>query len=237
VRGSPAFLCPDGTVTAMPRRNLVQFGSTARYARTLRNRAVANMFLVAFVSFPVAAWWVENPLSPYRAAVTLTAASVLLATVYDLSGAYRRALSGIVSEQRVLAAVRDSSAAVVVNGARPSDRAGDIDHVVLGPMAVVIETKTGSGTVTVLGDQLRCNTRPLKGASLRQVRSQANAVSQTLGAPVAAVVCVVDMVGDLLRVGGVTVCSVEALPDVLDSFDPVLDSSQARAFGAELARG
>jgi hypothetical protein len=211
----------------MPRRNLVQFGSTARYARTLRDRAVANMFLVAFVTFPVAAWWVENPLSPYRGSIGLVAVSVLLATVYDLSGTYRKALAGIVSEQRVLAAVRDSRAAVVVNGARPSERAGDIDHVVLGPMAAVIETKTGAGTVTAQGDQLRCNTRPLRGASLRQARSQAQTVSRMLGVPVATVVCVVDMAGDPIVVGGVTVCSAETLPDVLDALAPALDATTA----------
>jgi hypothetical protein len=211
------------------------FGTTARYARTLRNRAVANMFLVAFVSFPVSAWWADNLTSPYRVVVTFAAAAVLLATVYDLSGAYRRAHAGIVSEQRTLAAIRDSAVSVVVNGAKLADRSGDIDHVALGPVAAVIETKTGSGTVTVQGDQLRCNTRVLKGASLRHVQSQARSVSRVLGVEVAPIVCVVDMVGGPLHVKGVTICGVDDLADVLDALPVVLDADVAVGFGEQLA--
>jgi hypothetical protein len=221
----------------MRRQGPVVFGVTARYARALRNRAAFNMFLVASVTFPVAAWWGEDPAQPYRALVALVALSVLLVTVSDLSGAYRRALAGVVSEQRVLAAIRDSTAGVVVNGARPDSRAGDIDHVVLGPMAAVVETKTGDGVVAVQGDLLRCNTRPLRGASLRKVRSQARAVSETLDVPVTPVVCVVDMSNGPLEAGGVIVCSVADLLGVLDALGGELSDDEALAAGRALAEG
>lgn len=210
-------------------------GTPARYARMLRNRALGNMALVGAVSVPVSLWWAENPTSAWRGAVGFLAATVVLATVYDLSGAYSRAHAGIVSEQRVLEAIRQSNAVVVVNGARLNERGGDIDHVALGPMAAAIETKTGVGTVTVQGDQLRLNTRPLKGASLRQVRSQATALSATVGATVTPVVCVVDMAGEPRVIGGVTVCSAGTLPGVLDRLDEVMDAAEALTVGKLLA--
>jgi hypothetical protein len=192
------------------------------------------MFLVACVTFPVAAWWAENPTSAYRSLATIAACSVLVATVYDLSGAYRRALAGIVSEQRVLAAIRDSSAAVVVNGAKLDERAGDIDHVVLGPMAAIVETKTGAGAVTIQGDQLRCNARLLRGASLRKVRAQADAIGRLTGVSVTPVLCVVNMEGGPLTAGAVVICSADELPGVLDGLPQALDESQARTFGRSL---
>lgn len=201
-------------------------GTPARYARMLRNRALGNMALVGAVSVPVSLWWAEDPLSAWRGGVAFLAAAVVLATVYDLSGAYKRAYVGIVSEQRVLDVIKQADVDVVVNGARISDRSGDIDHIVLGPVAAVIETKTGAGTVTVQGDQLRLNARTLKGASLRKVRSQAQALSQLIGADAAPVVCVVDMDGEPQQVGDVTICAADSLPQVLDQLPRVSDISK-----------
>ena len=211
------------------------FGVTARYARSLRNRAVFNMVLVAAVSFPVAGWWVENPGSIYRGVVSLAAASVIVATVRDVSHSYRRALAGVMAEQRALGALRSSAAAAIVNGARPDRSAGDIDHVVLGPMAAVVETKSGEGDVTVQGDALRCNNRVLRGASLRKVRSQARALSHAVGVEVAPVVCVVGMRGEPFAAGGVTVCSASSLPEVVDALPEVISPEEALSVAKRLS--
>lgn len=142
-----------------------------------------------------------------------------------------KARIGAVSERRVAAALKKGNYSVVINNAVLfKTRRGDADHVVLGPCAVVVETKTGGG-------KLRCdevhgtiiaNGRLVPTAPIKQVRAQAQQLSTILGVPTRAIVCIVDAEGEpIVLSDGTVVCSLRFLNAVLRRMPAVLTPEMA----------
>ncbi len=111
------------------------------------------------------------------------------------SGAVR-ARAGAQAEVDVAAALRRAGATAVVYNARLPGCRGDVDAVVLGPMAAAIEVKRATGRVRCYADgRVRVAGRMLPGRPLRQAIAAAVAVRRTLGLEghVTAIVCITGM--------------------------------------------
>jgi hypothetical protein len=150
-------------------------------------------------------------------------------------GRAQRASVGATSEERVAVVLERTGAAVVMHGVLLG-AGGDADHVVLGPVAAVVETKTGRGQVSVAGDEITAGRRTIPGAPLRQARRQARALKERTGWFTEAVVCIPDMVNGPVRTGNGVVCSLADLPGVLASFRHVCDARQAAVAVAALRK-
>jgi hypothetical protein len=141
-----------------------------------------------------------------------------------------RARVGARSEQRVAKVLVKLAPAAVVHGADLGS-GGDADHVVLGPVCAVIETKTGRGNFTRKrrGDQsvVTVGTKTLPRDPVRQVRRQAQLLSRQAGRPVAAVVCVVDMTNGPIQEDGVWVCSLGSLANIIHQLPQALPEAAA----------
>jgi hypothetical protein len=145
----------------------------------------------------------------------------------------RQAWAGYSSERRVAAVLNRLPVAEVAHGLMLG-AGGDADHVVLGPCAVLVETKTGNGRVAVTGRGLAVGRRVMPKDPLAQARRQARVLGQRAGVWVQAVVCVPGMTNASFVDDGVTVCSLADLPRVIGAAPAAIDAFAARAFLASL---
>lgn len=210
----------------------LELGRPAAYGRKLAARALAKAAGIAAAAALVASVLL-GMVSPFELATELrliAAALVFAAGMRTLSGDFHRARAGVRSEVRVAKVLRKLNAAAVVHGAVIDGRGGDADHIVLGRVAALVETKTGRGRVQVAPDgSMVAGGRRLPKSPVQQARRQAAKVSRATGLPVAAIVCVVDMDDPPLTAGDVTVCSLRALPSVLARLPHVVGPEQAQA--------
>jgi hypothetical protein len=134
----------------------------------------------------------------------------------------QRAWVGARSEKRVAKVVNDLGARTVVHGALLG-AGGDADHLVVGPILAVIETKTGRGKVKTRNGHLTVGGRQMPGDPIEQARRQAAAASKRARRNATPIVCVVDMTGRPMSIAGVTVCSLGDLPKVLKGLPRPVD--------------
>lgn len=109
----------------------------------------------------------------------------------------------------------DQSAAGIVAHAVPIRGIGDADHLVLGPGAVLVETKAAGGVVSTDGRQILLNGRPMRTQAATQAARAAQRTSSLLGVTVQPVVCLVYARSCRVRVNGVLVVSLDQLNDVV----------------------
>lgn len=174
-----------------------------------------------------------------------------LQEVVDSTGQHRnhleraraRVQAGVGAEKRAAAALNDTSCyAVVHNVELGSATTGDVDHVVVGPPLAVVETKTGSGRLTLQlhrdGDggrrRLVLDGQPIPGGPLEQAATKAGELSRLLDQPVDPVVCIVNAEGGPVEVAGTTVCSADTLCEALAGLRPVFEDSQEATNIADL---
>ena len=203
-----------------------------RAGRAWRHRAEA----AGFVAIAAAIWWLWQGLPPWW---VLLVPAVLAVWRWKLAeeaakGA-RRAAVGAESERRVdrrlrrMVGLRHTVANAEV-GAR-----GDADHVALGPVAAVVETKTGRGPLAVDGRKLHVGGRTIPGDPVGQAQRQAAALARLAGLErVDAVVCIPDMTGRRRKVDGVWICSLAQLPRVLRRLPRRLDPGAATELAQRL---
>lgn len=146
-------------------------------------------------------------------------------------GLSRRARVGADSEKRVARVVEALAPSVVVHGADLGS-GGDADHVLLGPVCVVIETKTGRGKFRRQGNKVLVGAKVLPRDPVRQVQNQARLLASKTGRYVDAVVCVVDMTGPPVHLDNAWVCSLADLAKVVHQLPASLTPDRAR----EIAR-
>ena len=125
-----------------------------------------------------------------------------------------RAKLGARSEQRVAGALSALVGATHFNGV-PLAHGGDVDHYVASPYYAAIETKTGYGTVTVVGAHLQAGSRQIPKDPIAQILSGATQLAHALGRPIRPIVCVTDQTNPPFYTRGVLVCSLKDLPGAL----------------------
>lgn len=131
------------------------------------------------------------------------------------------------SSERTVGRILERCGVTVVAHEQDLDAGGDCDHVLLGPVAVVVETKTGKGKVTVGADgSVIVGRRRLHGDPIGQVRRQRNALARQLHCPVVAVVCVADGTGRV-EAGDVIVCGGRMLAAVIAAAPNVVSADVA----------
>lgn len=199
-----------------------------------RDLAVRRALLVAALAVAAAAlaagalvartWW---PLVP---------AAALVLVARDRAGWVRRALAGMRAEQAAGRAAESAGPAAVVHGALLGT-GGDADHVVLGPVCAVVETKSGRGPLRTDGGTVTVGGRRLARDPGAQARAQAALVRRTTGCWTEAVVCVVGMDGPPRRVGDCWYCSAADLAQVLRRLPARLDADAARDAARRLSPG
>lgn len=148
----------------------------------------------------------------------------------------RKAAVGIRSEKLVARQLKNVGAEAVVHGALIGG-GGDVDHVVLGPCAVAVETKTGKGRMRLDGRTIRVGRKTIPGDPIGQVRRQAKALSRITGQPTASVVCIPEMTSEPRAVGDVVICAAQDLSDVIRAAPSVLPSGRGRQLAQQLHAG
>lgn len=136
---------------------------------------------------------------------------------------YGQARIGYVSEAKIAKTLQRSNSAQVLINSCMLGAGGDADHVLLGPCAVVVETKTGFGKLNVRKGRVYSGNRQVGKDEISQVRRQARALESLIKVPVRAIVCVADASGPVQTVGDVTVCSGKDLPSVVKTSPSVID--------------
>lgn len=146
---------------------------------------------------------------------------------------YLKASTGVRAEDRVARVLARCRFSALVNGALLGR--GDVDHVVLGPQLVAVETKHGRGPVTFDRDgSLRVAGRRLPRDPVSQARANAARLSERLGRRADALVVVVDSTSPPQKQGDVWVCSLRDLPSVVQAFPARIDASSAEGFARSL---
>jgi hypothetical protein len=144
-----------------------------------------------------------------------------------------RAAAGVRAEQTVARALQGCGLSALVHGATLSG--GDADHVALGPVAVVVETKYGRGHISLQGKSLRVGHKTLPRNPLAQARRQADLVSREIGRPVDAVVCVSEGKGEPKLLDGVWVCGPRDLHQVFARLGSRVGHTEAESLARRLA--
>jgi len=104
---------------------------------------------------------------------------------------------------------------------------GDADHIILGPVCAVIETKYAKGNVASVQGGLTAAGRRLPRDPVAQARRQAAALRRVSGVWSEAVVCMTGMTNRPFKDGDVVVCSLKDLPGVIDSLSRPLSGNEA----------
>jgi hypothetical protein len=215
--------------TAHTRRTDV-FGSPGAYALVLARKAMLRAAAATggVLAATLATAWVltATDLPLWAAAFPATAAFAAGVVVRGAWGRAEKAFVGARSEKIVAKALLAATPDVVVHGALLG-AGGDCDHAVLGPVVAVVETKTGSGKVSLDKNGLRAGRRVIMGDPLAQVRRQAAALGKKAGLWTEAVVCITEMENAPFVANGVTVCSPRDLPAVLASMPRVCTTEKA----------
>lgn len=211
-------------------------GTPAVHARGLARRALARLLQCAgAIAVSVLLAWLTSGTSFFAPVLVLAVPVSLIAAlgVRRFNVEYLKASTGVRAEDRVARVLARCPLVAVVHGALIGR--GDVDHVVLGPCLVAIETKHGRGPVTFDRDgTLRVGARRLPRDPVTQARSNAARLGERLGRQADAVVVVVDTTSPAQNRSGVWVCSLKDLPAVLEALPARIDARSAESFARSL---
>lgn len=213
-------LCP-GTVGFM---SVEVIGKPAAFAQTLAWKARGRAFacLGGVLACAVGAWLLLGSVLVW--VFVLAGFTCAFAASKWFSDA-AKAQVGVNAEKAVVDLLRRSGRPAVVLNGLMLGAGGDADHVVLGPMAMVIETKAGFAALSVRDGKVYSGSRSVGSDPVGQVLRQASALSRVLGVPVQPVVCIPGASGGVYKVGQVVVCTGKSLSKVLASAPSVLPVS------------
>ena len=138
-----------------------------------------------------------------------------------------KARVGVQSEVKVAKTLAKSNCAQVLINSAMLGAGGDADHVLLGPVAVVVETKTGFGKIRVKDGRVYSGNRIVGKNEVEQVSRQATKLSRILGGiPVAKIICVADGKGKPIQTGGVWVCNADDISAVVKMSAAVIENDR-----------
>lgn len=150
-----------------------------------------------------------------------------------------RARAGSATERMVAGRISRVRPTAVLFNLRLSGVHGDIDAVVLGPMAAIVEVKRAAGRVRVSRDlTLTVGRRPLHGRPIERSLAAAGALRERTGLPFDAIICVSDMTQRPRRIPvgphELTICSSHHLPHILRRLQRVVQPFDARRLARSL---
>ena len=210
-----------------------QYGVTAVYSRGLARKSLARLawhgLSILLLTAAVAGFLLTKSslLLPSLLVAVPTGVVVGLGLRRE-NILYLKAHAGIVAEERVAKALSKLPVVAVVNGVLL--HRGDVDHVVLGPMVAAIETKHGSGQLSLDASGVLCvRGRRLPRDPVAQAAASAVAVGKILGRPAVAVLVVVDAAGPVVRVGNVYVTSLANINGCLAQLPQTLTADVAKS--------
>lgn len=138
-----------------------------------------------------------------------------------------KARIGVKSETKVAKALEKSNAAQVLVNSAMLGAGGDADHVLLGPVVAVVETKTGFNKIRVKDGRVYSGSKEIAKGAVKQVNRQGDRLSQVLGGvPVQRVVCVADGKGKPFQASGVWFCNAESVSEVVRYGPSVLSNDR-----------
>lgn len=217
----------------------VVHGRPGAHAGRLARRALVHAVLWGSISVAAAGGvalvltTADNPLKMPALIAGVGGGLAAAAVTTRRRGELARALAGSRAETRVARALLGCAPAALVHGATLAG--GDADHVVLGPVAVVVETKYGRGEIVITPKGIRVGNKTLPRDPLNQVRRQAGLVAREIGRPVDAVVCVSEGRGTPRLMDGVWVCGPQHLPEVFSRLGHRVGGHEALTLAARLA--
>ena len=217
-------------------RDMLVRGTPAVHARRLARRALTRLAQAsaAVLAAVLAVWfaWGSSLFGPVLVlAVPVALIAGLGARRFNVE--YLKASTGVRAEDRVARVLSRGASVAVLHGALIGR--GDVDHVVLGPRLVAVETKHGRGEVTFDRDgTLRVGGRRLPRDPVGQVRANASLLAGRVGRAADAVVVIVDASSPPQRRDGVWVCSLAQLPAVLEQLPARIDMRTAESFARSL---
>lgn len=223
----PAIPGPARTVATV-KNDTIELGTPGGHALVLA-RAARRDVLIASTGSAALALLALVAVTNFIAVSFLAGVAVAGAIWWarERSIDYARAMSGVRSERTVAKALRRCATVGVANGAMIGG-GGDVDHIVLGPCCVAVETKTGRGEVTVTKNGLTAGGRRIKGDPVGQVTRQAASLRKITGVYAEAVVCISGMEGPPLHHRTATICGPGDLHKVIAGAPAVLDDATAR---------
>jgi hypothetical protein len=203
-------------------------GTPGRYASKLQHAAFAKI-VICTIGLLLAFGGGFVTLQTTGSTRIVVAIVAALAAVFSMSllstykTLYAKTSSGANAEKKVAKELRRLGPHALVHGATFGSNA-DIDHIVLGPCLVSIETKYGRGPVSInSASKLCCGRKIMYGDPLAQAKRNASRVSKASRSVSAAVLVVVDATGPPQQINGVWVCSLRDLGAVLKTLPSVLN--------------
>lgn len=219
------------------------YGSPGAYVATMARKAAGRALLSALVAvagvvlfFAVGSFSAlgAGGLKGVTAIASLVAVGGGALNAYEAWTRSQKASIGLRSERQVGKVLDSSGATAVVHGALLG-AGGDADHVVLGPVLAVIETKTGHGQVRADAQGLVVGDRRIVGDPLKQAQRQAAALRRLAGGGwVDAVVCIPGMRNPAFQTSRTWVCSLDDLPKVLAQLPRNLPPDRALALAHQI---
>ena len=139
-----------------------------------------------------------------------------------------RAMSGIKAEQVVSYKLEKFTKSYIINGAILKIKTGDADHVVIGPVCAVVETKNGYGEVKGIGNgKITMNGNLVPRTPLVQARKQAQYLSKLVGVHATPILCLTNITTPPTKIEGVIVTSVKDLPSVINKLPHLIEEDKA----------
>lgn len=221
------------------------FGKPGNHASTLGRAALMKTVgcagagaVLALIGLSIGALSaVSGDVSPTSVAgvILIVAASGLVVVARRHWGDAERAWVGARSERRVASVIKKAQPTAVVHGALIGGRGGDVDHAVIGPWLVAVETKTGTGPVSIRDGKVVAGRRTMPGNPVAQAQQSAVRLGRMANQYASAVLCISDMTGRPFKSGTVVVCSPTSLPDVLASLPHVFaNPTEASTFAERI---
>lgn len=141
---------------------------------------------------------------------------------------------GIKSENLVVRQLAKSNPVAILNDVLMGS-GGDCDHVAIyDGKAVVIETKTGWGQVSINGDSVYAGRRQIPKSPVKQIKQQQQNFTKKFGYMPHAVLCISNMSNAPFYYNNVLVCSAADLPRAVNGLDHNIPAGKASVLIAKI---
>ena len=211
---------------------MISKGKIASFAKKKRNNIIKKyslmlLLLVCTSSLSLVVLLNSSSTLHYVAAALGAGISIFIVIRLKLYGSDLAKLSaGIGAEAKVARSIMKYKGDFLINGAILG-KIGDCDHIVLGPICAVVETKYGRGPVSVDNGQVFVKNRPIKSNPIQQVKRQAQVLSRIYNIRVNTIICISEGFFKPFTYEGVVLCNAQDLPKVLELMPKSISKEKA----------